>query len=95
MANTAPITGASACAPKFPIHLTVRHRQLPADQSHLAPILHEIERFLTDSGMSAGTFGKKALGDPRFVFDLRAGRDPSSRICERARYFMRGEGGHA
>ena len=28
-------------------------------------------------------FGKEALGDPRFVFDLRNGRDPRPRTVAR------------
>lgn len=39
-----------------------------------APILEAIERFLTETRTDPTTFGKRALGDPRFVFDLRKGR---------------------
>jgi 2,4-dienoyl-CoA reductase-like NADH-dependent reductase (Old Yellow Enzyme family) len=34
-----------------------------------------VERFLRRSGMSATRFGRTALRDPRFVFDLRRGRE--------------------
>lgn len=34
-------------------------------------ILERVERFLINQDMSASAFGKDALGDPNFVFDLR------------------------
>jgi hypothetical protein len=37
-------------------------------------ISEAISEFLGQSGMSASTFGKKAIGDPNLVFDLGAGR---------------------
>lgn len=95
MATYAPITGAPSRAPSFPAHLTHRFLELDPAQSHLAPILGEIERYLIAHQMAAYRFGMVAMGDPRFVYDLRKGRDPSSRVCERARYFMRGEATHA
>lgn len=58
---------------------------------HLAPILAEIEDFLISAPMGASTLGAKAMGDPRFLWTLRNGRDPSSRVVERVRRFMRGE----
>ena len=33
-----------------------------------------IERFLTESGLSATAFGVLAMKDPRFVHEMRAGR---------------------
>lgn len=51
--------------------------------------LSEIERFLAASGMTATAFGKAALKDPNFVFDLRGGRIPNLTIVERAQTFMR------
>jgi 2,4-dienoyl-CoA reductase-like NADH-dependent reductase (Old Yellow Enzyme family) len=38
-------------------------------------IARRIERFLRRHGMSATRFGREAMGDPRFVFDLRNGRE--------------------
>lgn len=64
---------------------------IAADQSHLAPILHEIERFIRRKRMAATVFGMAAMNDPNFVRQLRKGRDPSSRVVERVRYFMHGE----
>jgi len=39
-------------------------------------LLREIEKFLRSSGVPATRFGRQALNDPRFVFDLRRGREP-------------------
>ena len=33
-----------------------------------------VERYLRRSGMSAARFGRSVVRDPRFVFDLRRGR---------------------
>ena len=45
-------------------------------------LLREVEKFLRSSNMPAARFGREAMGDPRFVFDLRKGvsrdREPSS-----------------
>ncbi len=38
--------------------------------------LAEIEAYLASTGTDATAFGKQALGDPSFVFDLRKGRSP-------------------
>jgi len=50
--------------------------------------LAEIEAFLKTSGSDATAFGKLALGDPSFVFDLRKGRSPSTRTMEKVRAAM-------
>jgi hypothetical protein len=40
-------------------------------------VLRRIERHLRDTGIAATRFGREALGDPRFVHDLRRmGRIP-------------------
>jgi len=52
-------------------------------------LIHSIEKFLTDSGLSPTVFGRKALNDPNFVFDLRAGkRSPSMRTVEKIHAFI-------
>lgn len=52
-------------------------------------ILVEIERFLRESGMPPSTFGRKAVNDPRFVWDLRYGdREARESTKERCRQFM-------
>jgi hypothetical protein len=39
-------------------------------------LLRQIEIFLKTSGTAPARFGRDAMGDPRFVFDLRNGRTP-------------------
>ncbi len=39
-------------------------------------LLERIENHLRDNDISATTFGREAVGDPRFVLDLRNGRNP-------------------
>ena len=39
-------------------------------------LLREVEKFLRVSDVSPARFGRDAMGDPRFVFDLRNGRTP-------------------
>jgi len=52
------------------------------------PLIRTIERFLRDSGMAPTTFGRHAVNDPRFVFDLRMGREPGNRVRCRTEHFM-------
>ena len=42
-----------------------------------------IETYLRRSGMSATRFGREAVRDPRFVFDLREGRQIGPVIAAR------------
>lgn len=51
-------------------------------------LLEEIDIFLERTGMSATAFSKAAMGDPNFVRDLRAGREPRARLVQRAREYM-------
>jgi hypothetical protein len=39
-------------------------------------LLRRIELYLRRSAIAPARFGRDALGDPRFVFDLRNGREP-------------------
>ena len=39
-------------------------------------LLRRIEKFLERNAMRPTRFGREAVGDPRFVFDLREGREP-------------------
>jgi 2,4-dienoyl-CoA reductase-like NADH-dependent reductase (Old Yellow Enzyme family) len=59
----------------------------PTPQSQM---LTTIEHFLAETQMSATAFGRLALRDPRFVFDLRQGRDCLSRTQTKALAFMKG-----
>ena len=51
-------------------------------------LLREIEKFLRDSNTPAARFGRDAVRDPRFAFDLRNGREPRARTVERVRAFL-------
>jgi len=51
-------------------------------------LLREIEKFLRRSHTAPTRFGREALGDPRFVFDLRRGREPRPRTIKRVRDFL-------
>jgi len=53
--------------------------------------LSEIDTFLGKSGMSASAFGKAALNDPNFVWDLRSGRMPNLGLVERVHDFIRSQ----
>lgn len=46
-------------------------------------LLTEVEKFMRRCDVPPTRFGKEALGDPRFVFDLRNGRDPRPRTVAR------------
>jgi sulfate adenylyltransferase subunit 2 len=50
--------------------------------------LKEIDAYLARSGRDPTSFGKDALGDPSFVFDLRKGRSPSTRTMDKVRAAM-------
>jgi hypothetical protein len=52
------------------------------------PLLADVEEFLARTGVSPTAFGRDAMGDPRFVFDLRGGREPHSATEHRARVQM-------
>lgn len=60
-------------------------------------LLRQIERFLRDTGMPWTKFGRLAVQDPRFVGDLRNGREPRPSMASRVEAFMDGyrEGSHA
>ena len=51
-------------------------------------LLRDVEKFLRYSNTPAARFGREAMGDPRFVFDLRNGRDPRPRTVARVRAFL-------
>ena len=52
------------------------------------PLLKEIEKFLRSSGVPAARFGRDAINDPRFVFDLRRGREPRPQTIARIVDFL-------
>lgn len=51
-------------------------------------LLRRIERYLRHSGTAATTFGRHAVRDPRFVFDLRNGREPRPTTAARVAAFL-------
>ena len=51
-------------------------------------LLREVEKYLRRNGTAPTRFGRDALGDPRFVFDLRNGRDPRPQTVERVLAFL-------
>ncbi len=51
-------------------------------------LLGEVEKFLRRSDVAPTRFGREALGDPRFVFDLRNGRDPRPETVARIRAYL-------
>lgn len=46
-------------------------------------LLLRIERYLRSTNTPAARFGREAVGDPNFVFDLRNGREPRGKTVER------------
>lgn len=51
-------------------------------------LLREVEKFIRNREIPPTRFGRDALGDPRFVFDLRNGRDPRPRTVARVRAYL-------
>ena len=56
-------------------------------------LLDQIETYLAQQGMPPSKFGRLALGDPRFVEDLRGGRLPRPGTCERVRAYLQRKAG--
>ena len=57
-------------------------------------LLRRIEKYLKRSGTPPTRFGREAVHDPRFVLDLRNGREPGRAIARRVNAFLdrQGEG---
>lgn len=51
-------------------------------------LLHRIERYLRETDTPATRFGREAVRDPRFVFDLRLGREPRVETERRVHAFL-------
>ncbi len=51
-------------------------------------LLRDVEKFLYQSNLSAARFGREVMGDPRFVFDLRRGREPREPTERRVRAYL-------
>ena len=55
-------------------------------------LLEWIENHLKDQQISATRFGRQAVGDPRFVLDLRNGRKPRGKTVARLEAFLTEQG---
>lgn len=51
-------------------------------------LLEQIEEYLARTKIAPSTFGRIAVGDPRFVQDLRSGRKSRRRTQERVMVFL-------
>ena len=51
-------------------------------------LLTIVEKHLRESGTSPARFGRAALGDPSFVFELRRGREPRPRTVKKVLAFL-------
>jgi hypothetical protein len=51
-------------------------------------LLHAVEKFLRRTGTPPTRFGREAVGDPRFVGDLRNGREPRASTERRVRDYL-------
>lgn len=51
-------------------------------------LIREVEKYLRHNETAATRFGQEAVGDPRFVFDLRNGRNPRPGTIARVRAYM-------
>jgi len=52
-------------------------------------LLWEVEKFLRSTDVAPTRFGRDVMGDPRFVFDLRNGREPRESTVKRVRSFLK------
>ena len=51
-------------------------------------LLFAIEKYLRRTNTPPTRFGREAVGDPRFVLDLRRGREPRARTIERVAAYL-------
>ncbi len=51
-------------------------------------LLPRIERYLKSTRTPPARFGRQAIGDPSFVFDLRDGRDPREQTVARVTAYL-------
>jgi hypothetical protein len=59
-----------------------------SDSEDEVNLLGRIEIYLRRSGTPPTRFGREAARDPRFVFDLRRGREPRPRLAARINAFL-------
>ena len=53
-------------------------------------LLRKVENFLRATEIPPTRFGRKVMRDPRFVFDLRNGREPRPETVQRVLAFLEG-----
>jgi hypothetical protein len=58
------------------------------NDSEATVLLNDVEKFLKATRMPPTRFGRNAVGDPSFVFDLRDGRDPREATAARVRRYI-------
>jgi 2,4-dienoyl-CoA reductase-like NADH-dependent reductase (Old Yellow Enzyme family) len=51
-------------------------------------LLERIDAHLKTTRMPPARFGREAVGDPNFVFDLRDGREPRARTVARVLSYL-------
>ena len=67
----------------------LRRSRVASDYKEFAvQLLREVEKFLPRRDVRPTRFGREAVGDPRFVFDLRNGRDPRPQTVARVRAYL-------
>ena len=54
-------------------------------------LLRRIEKHLRRKGMAPSTFGRKAIGDPRLVSDMRRGREVGADLAGRLNAWLDAE----
>jgi hypothetical protein len=54
----------------------------------MSSLLYEVERCMRRRNIPASRFGRMAASDPKFVFDLRQGREPRPRTAARVLAFI-------
>jgi homoserine dehydrogenase len=57
--------------------------------SEITTFIQSVEQFIVEHGWSATRFGKEMANDPRFVFQIRGGREPRSAVRGRVLQRMR------
>lgn len=55
------------------------------------PLLDQVNAYLEATEVSKSAFGLQAVGDPNFVFDLEAGREPRRKVQQKVLAFIHGE----
>ena len=55
-------------------------------------LLRRIERYLRSTDTPPARFGRDAVGDPNFVFDLRNGREARAKTVERVSQYLDAHG---